>query len=245
MRLGSTLRSIRFRRGWRQEDLAAKAHASRWQVGRLERGRFDEVGLETARRIARALDATIDIRLRWQGADLDRLLNARHSRMQEQVTALLGRLGWTPAPEVSFSFFGERGLVDILAWHPGTRAALVVELKTDIVDVGELIGTMDRKRRLAWQMARARGWEPSTVSAWVAVVDGRTNRRRVSAHAALLRAAFPTDGRTVRHWLREPSEAIAALGFLPDEHQTNGMAVGRTTRRVRSGGRGTRPGTTP
>ena len=44
------------------------------------------------------------------------------------------------APEVSFSIYGERGVIDILAWHPGRRALLIIELKTDIVDVNELVG---------------------------------------------------------------------------------------------------------
>jgi transcriptional regulator with XRE-family HTH domain len=234
MRLGSALRSIRIRRGWRQEDVATKADASRWQVGRLERGRIEEVGIATARRVAGALDATIDVRLRWQGADLDRLVNANHSRMQERVVGLLGELGWTPVPEPSFSQFGERGFVDILAWHVGTRAVLVIELKTDIVNFGELVGIVDRKRRLAGRIARERGWTPAGVSVWVTVMDTRTNRRRVAAHQALLRAAFPSDGRTVRAWLQHPGQPIAALGFLTHEQQAStrrGIAGRRRVRR--------------
>ena len=53
---------------------------------------------------------------------------------------------WMLAPEVSFSVYGERGVIDILAWHPGRRALLVIELKTDLVDMNELLGTFDRKR---------------------------------------------------------------------------------------------------
>lgn len=211
-----------------------RARASRWQVGRLERGRLEEVGLATARRVAGALDATIDLRLRWQGADLDRLVNVAHSTMQERVVASLGELGWTTAPEASFSHFGERGFIDILAWHPRTRAVLVVELKTDVVDVGELVGIVDRKRRLGWVVARTRGWEPASVSAWVAIADSRRNRRRVAAHETMLRAAFPSDGRTVRAWLRHPGGPIAALGFLTFEQQPSnkhGIAGRRRVRR--------------
>lgn len=230
---GAALRSLRIRRGWRQEDLAARSRCSRWQVGRVERGRLDQVGLPAIRRIARALGADVDLRLRWQGADLDRLLNARHSRFQEQIVTLLGRLGWVAVPEASFSHFGERGVVDILAWHAERGALLVVELKTAIVDVGDLVATMDRRRRLAWRMGRDRGWAPATVSVWVAVTDERTNRRRVAEHAAVLRAAFPSDGRRVRCWLRRPDEPIAALGFVPEVHQVSTMSERAGRRRVR------------
>jgi hypothetical protein len=67
--------------------------------------------------------------------------------------------GWSIAPEVSFSIWGERGLIDILAWHAPTRSLLVIELKTAIVDVSGLVGTVDRKRRLAPEIARSRGWQ--------------------------------------------------------------------------------------
>ncbi len=51
---------------------------------------------------------------------------------------------WLAQPEVSFAIYGERGVIDILAFHPRSRALLVIELKTGIVDVQALIGTVDR-----------------------------------------------------------------------------------------------------
>jgi hypothetical protein len=123
---------------------------------------------------------------------------------------------WVAEPEVSFSIYGERGIIDVLAWHPTRRILLVIELKTEIVDVNELLGTLDRKRRLAWTVARERGWDPESVSCWVVVAEGRTNRRHVAAHAAVLRAKLPTDGRRMRSWLRSPSGTVSALSFLPD-----------------------------
>ena len=43
---------------------------------------------------------------------------------------------------------------------PDRRALLVIELKTAIVDVGELLGTFDRKVRNAGEVARRLGWDP-------------------------------------------------------------------------------------
>jgi transcriptional regulator with XRE-family HTH domain len=217
VRIGWALRAIRIKRRWRQADLAERASVSRWQVSRVERGHLEEVGLADLRRIVRGLDATLDMRLRWEGAELDRLLNARHSAMHEAVARLLGRItGWVAVPEVSFSYYGERGVIDILAWHPGRRVLLVIELKTDLVEIQELVGSVDRKRRLSWRIARDRGWQPTAVSTWVVVAESRSNRRRVAAHATMLRAAFPSDGRNMRGWLRAPAGGIAALGFLPN-----------------------------
>lgn len=63
-------------------------------------------------RTAEALGATLDVVLRWQGGDLDRLLNVRHSQMHESVArSFLNMPGWVIAPEVSFSIYGERGVI--------------------------------------------------------------------------------------------------------------------------------------
>ena len=119
--------------------------------------------------------------------------------------------GWTIVPEVSFSIYGERGVIDILAWHAATRCLLVIELKTLIVDVQALVGDVDRKRRLARRIARERGWDAASVSSWVIVVRDATNERRVAAHRTMLRAALPTDGRAMRGWLLSPE----GVGSLP------------------------------
>src|SRR3990172_3892363 len=58
------------------------------------------------------------------------------------------------------------GDLDVRRWHPAPRALLIVELKTELVDANELLGTMDRRLRLARQIAEGRGWPaPDTVSA--------------------------------------------------------------------------------
>ena len=110
--------------------------------------------------------------------------------MHELVVGILTAAGWEVVPERSFSIWGERGVIDIVAWLAPSRTLLIVELKTEIVDVQRLIGTVDRYRRLAPQVVRDLGWEPVTVGAWVAVAESPTNRRRLGEHAGVLRAAF-------------------------------------------------------
>ena len=213
---------------------------SRATISRVERGHLGTATVDTLRAIAKVLDVRIDMVPRWRAGDLDRLLNSRHSRLHELVARSFGELPeWLAEPEVSFGIYGERGIIDILAWHPRRRALLVIELKTDIADINELVGTVDRKRRLAIDVARRRGWpvdEGVHVSVWVIVAEGHTNRRRVQTHGAMLRAAFPSDGRTVRGWLRDPVHSIRALSFWPDAHPGN-VRGGRTPIRRVSGPR--------
>ncbi len=141
------------------------------------------------------------------------MVNARHGVLHEPVARLLPSAGWQAVPEVSFSIYGERGAIDILAWHASTASLLVIELKTAIVDVQELVGTMDRKIRLSPRIAAERGWHPRTGSAWVIVAAGITNRRRIAAHRTMLRAVYPSDGRRIRAWLRRPGEPVRVLSM--------------------------------
>jgi len=206
-------------------------------IVRVEHGRLGRVPLDTLRAIAAALEADLDVVVRWRGGDLGRLINARHAAMHEILAARLGSaIGWLWEPEVSYSVFGERGVIDALAWHAATRSLLVVELKTEIVDINDLMASMDRRRRLATGVARERGWDPGSVSMWVVVADGRTNRRALRRHEAALRAKFPDDGRRARAWLTKPVGSLRALGFLPIEALASNGAVVSGRRRVRHSG---------
>jgi hypothetical protein len=198
-------------------------------VSRIERGDLHGVPLGRLLAVASVLEADVHLDLRWRGGELPRLLNAGHAAMHEMTARLFQRRpDWLTAPEVSFSIYGERGVVDVLAFHPPTGSLLVIELKTQIVDVEGLLTAVDRYRRLAPRLARDRGWQVRSVSACVLLRDTRTNRRGVADHASVLRAAFPGDGRTLRRWLTNPVGTISALGFLSyDQHaSTNARTAG-------------------
>jgi hypothetical protein len=171
--------------------------------------------------VGKALEMYLAMDVRWRGSELDRLVNARHSALHESVARYLSSLpGWVFEPEVSFAIYRDRGIVDILAWHAQRQALLLIELKTAVIDAEEAVGTFDRKRRLARQIAAGRGWKPRVIGAWLLIADSATNRRRVAAHREMLRAAFPADGRTLRHWIHEPDGDVRALSFWSEARLT-------------------------
>ncbi|MFI5227268.1 MAG: helix-turn-helix domain-containing protein [Candidatus Limnocylindrales bacterium] len=208
-------RAVRLRRRWRQADVASRARVSVSTVSRLERGQADRLPMAVIDGVARVLEMRIDVVPRWRGGELDRLVNWRHAAMYERVASLLERVGgWELLPEVSFSVYGERGIIDILGWHAATRTLLVIELKTEIVDAQEIVGTLDRKQRLAAGIARERGWQSKRIATWLAVGESMTNRRRVEASAGLFKAAFPTDRGELPTWLRQPVVPVRVLTFV-------------------------------
>jgi hypothetical protein len=107
--------------------------------------------------------------------------------------------------------------MDMLAFHASSGCLLVIELKSAVIDINDLMGNLDRKRRLAAQVAAERGWHARSISTWIIVGRGRTNQRRLGAHRTVLRTAYPDSGRAVRSWLLGPSGTMAALSTWPDD----------------------------
>lgn len=233
-RIGAAVRVLRVRQRLRQVDVATLAAVRRDEVIALERGAIDGLEWGKVRAVVSAVGATIAADVRWQGADLDRLLSQGHAAMHELLGRfLLGLPDWEAVPEVSFSIYGERGVIDILAWHAASRSLLIIELKTALGDPQALVGVMDRRVRLGKAIAAERGWQPLTVSAWVVFAESRTNRRHVKIHETLLRARFGADGHAIRAWLRAPSEAISALSFWTEVGDGDPTRASATPRRVR------------
>ena len=76
-----------------------------------------------------------------RGGNGTRLLSHRHSALAESLAAfLISQSGWSLEPEVSFAHFGERGVIDQLAWHAERRHVLIIEIKTEFVDMNEMLG---------------------------------------------------------------------------------------------------------
>lgn len=229
------MRRVRQANGWRQSDVAARAAISDSTVSRIERGDVTEISVATIRAVASALEMRVDLVPRWRGGDLDRLVNRAHSVLHESVAQAFRRRwpAWILVPEATFSIYGERGAIDILGWHPGRRAVLVIELKTELVDLNDLLGTLDRKRRLAGKIASDRGWSAVSAGVWLIVSDSRTNRRRAAAHTTMLGAALPDDRATVHRWLRDPVREVAGLRFWSDSRGGGVSPRNRAIRRVR------------
>ena len=224
LRLGSDIRTLRHQKGWTQQRLGDAARLSRWVVSEIECGRGDRQPTHVVAQVAAALGAFMSVRILFRGETLDRLRDRRHARMVDRIVARLVADGWQVATEVSFSVYGERGSIDVLAFHPATGALLVIEVKTVVPDVGGMLATLDRKVRLAPDLARARGWDARSVSRLLVFPDLSTPRRRVAAHEATFRAGFPARNVEVNRWLGRPEGPMAGLLFLSDAAQDSGRA---------------------
>jgi len=214
-RAGRLIKAVRVHLGLRQVDLAEAADVDQKVVTLLERGELRRVSVERFRRVCAALKIEPVLELRWRGGLADRLVDRGHARIVEAVIAELRRLGWECLPEYTFNVYGERGSVDILAWHPVHRALLLVEIKTRITDMQAMLGSLSKKLRLVpAEIARERRWERVALGHVVVLLDTRANRSAVAGHRATFEAAFPSHTAQVRAWLRAPQSNLAGLWFL-------------------------------
>lgn len=237
VRLGHAYRALRIRSRLRQADVAARAKVSPSTISRVERGRIGTITLGKLRRVSEALDADLDVRLRWNGEGLDRLLDQAHAGLVEVLVERLQAAGWEVEVEASFAIDGERGSVDVAAYYRGRGIVLIAEVKSVVPDSQATIYGLDRKGRLAPRIARARGWDCRGVARLLVIGDSATSRRRIAQLASTYGVAFPTVGRAVSRWLRDPVGPISGLLFVPYARPTNARSETTGVQRVRRSNR--------
>ncbi len=212
--LPRAVRHLRRHRGWRQADLASRSGVSRQVLSRIECGSLESVPIRTLDRLVAALGASADLTVRWQGADLDRLIDAGHARLVQETVSLLVSSGWEARVEVSFNHYGDRGRVDVLGLHRPTGTLLIGEVKTAIGDMQEMLGRLDVKARLARVLASTVEWPmPTRIVPTLVVAESRASRRIVATHDAVL-ARFELRGRQAVAWVRRPGSGQSPTGLL-------------------------------
>jgi transcriptional regulator with XRE-family HTH domain len=212
-RLGRLARMLRVRQRLTQASLSARAGVSRRAVSMLENGRAPNLRLSVVEGILATLGARLDLRVLWNGPELDRLLDAGHAALGASVKRRLERWGWLVRVEVSYSRYGERGRIDLLALHPATSILLVIEIKTELVDVQALLGSMDVKARLAGDVGRQIGWQARSVVPAIVLAEDDALRRRLRSLETLF-DRYPLRGRAAVSWLRRPAATPSGVLWI-------------------------------
>lgn len=205
-------------------------------VSLLERGKADDSTLRTIKKVAAPLGITVGVVLRWKGPELDRLLDARHAGLVKAVVSRLGE-GWQVVVEYTFNRYGDRGSVDVLAWHASARALLLIEVKSELDSVEAVLRSMNTKSRVVPELlANDPGWHAKSIASILVLPDESTARPAVDRMSPVFDVSFP--GRTVaiRRWLRKPAEHLRGVWFLADTRTR------RVARNPGSAGRVCHPG---
>ena len=217
VRAGRLLRALRRRARLSQTALGERVGLSQQEISLLERGHFAGAKAQTIRAAFRGVDASAEWDIRWRGGAIDRLLDERHALLVGALSELLNGDGWEVIPELTYNEFGERGSIDLVAWHAATATLLIVEVKTELTSVEQTCRKHDEKVRLGPKLVAGRfGWRPRTVARLIVLPDHRTARRQVERADAVLARVYPLRGWAIRQWLAKPDGRGDGLLFFRD-----------------------------
>ena len=198
----------------RQEDLVARGRSVHLTHA-IESAGIGSLRVDDLRAHFAALGARVRITAWWNGASLDRLIDARHAAVVERLVTILRGLDSEVRTKVSFSEYGERGSIDVFAARADVRAVFVAEAKSEWGSIEATLRTHDVKTRLAPTLAKGVfGFKPLIVGSALVFPDEMTARRIADRHVATLDASYPDRARALRTWLARPSGAIRGIWFL-------------------------------
>lgn len=230
MRLGALMRVIRIRKNKRQGDIAAQSGISASAIARHERGEFQSTSVRSVRSHGQALGLRIELTVR--GPVDAQMLDEEHAAVANHLKRWFESLGWEAIAEQSYSEYGERGRIDLFCWHPGRQVLLVVEIKSEIRDAQELLGSLDAKERLARTIALRRGWNARSVAVMLAVTETNRNLGRINRFRSLF-DGYSLRGTAARRWIAAPGgSARLLLSVKPGEAGRQTWRNGRQRVRV-------------
>lgn len=213
----------RFRRQFRALRIRLERRSRTSPIGRGCRDLWSPRSIGASSRASRSLRSCGPLRRSAQRSIFDSTGEAKRSIGSSTKTmrrssrppfddssAPAGRLrSRCPSPS-----WGERGSIDVLGFHRAAGALLVVEVKSVVPDSQATNHGLDRKARIAPELARERGWRVRHVSRLLVIGDSATSRRRLARLSATYDVALPARGGTVRAWLGDPNGPIAGILFV-------------------------------
>jgi transcriptional regulator with XRE-family HTH domain len=210
-RAGLLVRDLRRALGWSQRTLAMRAGISQPWISDIERGTATDAPIGTLARLLDAMGArlVIDASAPFLGAQRQR--DAVHVRCSAHVARRLERAGWRVATEVEIGDGRSRGWMDVLAWHPGTGVLLVIEIKTELRDLGAVERQIHWYEREAWAAARRLGWRPRQLVGCLLILATDAVEQRIRENRDALARSFPVRARDLTALIADGG----ASGFYP------------------------------
>ena len=216
--IGTAVADLRRAIGWSQAELGKRAGFSQSFVSRVENNRIDDLTLSGATRLLEAMGARLEIVIAAPFlGDRARQRDPVHARCSSYVASRLKRSGWLTATEVEVGGDRSRGWIDVLAYHPRYHLLLVIELKTEVRDIGAIERILGWYEREAWAAARRMNWRPRQVIGCLLLLDTGANEARLTDNRATFRAGFPIRAPALRGIVedgalaRRGSRAVAVI----------------------------------
>lgn len=192
LRLGASVRAVRTMLGLSQRAFGERIGRSQAYVSLVERGLIRRLSIVEADLMCRDLGATLVV-----GVEAPVLIggprqrDAAHAQCVAYVARRLRADGWLVQREVLIGSPSRPGWIDIVAFHPISMVLLIIEVKTEITDFGQL------ERQLGWYVreaprAAARfGWRAEALQGCVLMLSTAAIDDRIRENALGIRQVFP------------------------------------------------------
>ncbi|GAC1669309.1 MAG: hypothetical protein NVS9B8_12060 [Candidatus Limnocylindrales bacterium] len=189
--IARTLRSTRLRLAWSQRTLSIRSGVPQSQISRIERRQLPGLRLSTIDRLFAATGVRYRLVLDPPHLDQRRQTDLVHARCSAYVGRRLKRAGWLVAREVEIGDGRSRGWIDLLAYDPRSRVLLVIEIKTEIHDLGQIERSMNWYQRESVGAARRLDWRPRRIGSALLVLHSAANESVVMSNREVMAASFP------------------------------------------------------
>jgi len=213
--VGRTIRSVRVGLRWSERELAARLGTSQRAVQRLESGRLKRIDSDLATRAMRLLGIRVSVDANVPAVpNRTEQKDAVHGWCSSYLARVLRRRGWEVRAEVEIGRDRFRGWIDLLAYRPSDGTLVVIEIKTRIDDLGQIIRTIGWYARSARESAPAYGWRPRRVMRLLAVLATAETETRLEVQRDLVRGEFPATSAAIAAWMDDPRALPAAAGVV-------------------------------
>jgi hypothetical protein len=173
-------------------------------VSLIERCDVPDLPISTAVRVLDALDVEIDLRLAVPTGG-GRQRDAAHARCVAYVARRLESHGFRVAAEVPIVHGRWHGFIDVLAYHPVDRLLVILEVKTELPDIGAMDRQLGMAERCAWDAAHRLGWRPRSATSALLLLSTDENDRRLSANGSWFNRRFRVRAREINRLLSDPA----------------------------------------
>lgn len=203
--VAATVRRARRGRRWTQRRLAAEAGVAQSMVSDIERLRLPDLPFRTAIRVLTSLDIEVALGLHPPRTTASPQRDRAHARCVAYVARRLERRGWRVLTEVEVRGPRWLGFIDLIAYHPGEHVLLVIEVKTEIRDVGELDRQLGSYERAAWAASKEHGWHPRAITGIALVLATDENDRRLLENRRYFERSFQVRAKALLELVEDPS----------------------------------------
>jgi transcriptional regulator with XRE-family HTH domain len=192
------IKEVRFEIGWAQAELGRRADVSQAWISMIEGGHAPNLSIDAADRLLSIMGArlVITVDAPFLG-DRRRQRDPAHAKCVAHVAGRLRTAGWEVLTEVEVGGDRSRGWIDILAFDALTGVLLVIEIKTEIHDLGAIQRSLGWYEREAWAAASRAGWRPGRIIGALLLLSTAANEARAQANRDILGEAFPARARAL------------------------------------------------